>query len=135
MTGSTIHGHSSKWTSDTGWSTAGEEHIGYDLIAGRQRIIYVPAWRKICLKELGKAGFDKQPFADVGFGAGVPVAATEGGGELLLPPLHPTRRREMKIKNDVRTTSGTVWSTVKRKHDETSRTSSVNQNSFSSLVR
>jgi hypothetical protein len=35
---------------------------------------------------------------------GVPVAATEAGAGLLLPPPHPTRRREVKIKSDVPTT-------------------------------
>ena len=52
-----------------GWTTR-EEHLVYDRIAGRKRIIHVPAWRKICLKELRKAGFDKQSFADIGFGSG-----------------------------------------------------------------
>ena len=35
---------------------------------------------------------------------GVPVAATEGGGELLLPLPHPTRRREVKIQDNLPTT-------------------------------
>jgi hypothetical protein len=71
VTGSAIHGHASKWTSDREWIT-GEEYCSYDRIADRERIIYVPARREMCFKELGKAGFDKQPFADVGFGLAFP---------------------------------------------------------------
>lgn len=34
-----------------------------------ERIIYVPVRREMCLKELGKAGFYEQSFADVGLGS------------------------------------------------------------------
>jgi len=70
MTGSTIHGHSGEWTSDTVWITTREEHLGYDRIAGGQRIIDVPARGEMGLEELGKTGFDEQSFADVGLGSG-----------------------------------------------------------------
>jgi hypothetical protein len=50
-------------------SPAGDKNLVYNLISERKAIIHVPAWREMCLKELSKAGFDKQPFANVGFGS------------------------------------------------------------------
>lgn len=54
----------------------GEAHSGpccfreiHDRIAGRKGVIHVPARIQVRLKGLGKAGFDKQSFADVGFGS------------------------------------------------------------------
>jgi hypothetical protein len=71
VTGSAIHGLSGKRTSDTKW-IARDWYLGDDRIAGRKWSVHVPAWRKIFLKKLSKAGFDKQPLSYGGFGAGRP---------------------------------------------------------------
>ena len=57
--------------------------LDHDRIAGREWVIHFPTGSEVNLKELGKAGFDKQPLSYGAFSS-VPVTLAKAGAELLL---------------------------------------------------